>query len=394
MKVDRQELLDNGFIILRNVISPAGLEDLRAQFETLVERQKEAWAAENSDTWETGAQPRLVHYERLIDPATAGTVELWQRENTLGVARQLLSVPERTSVAGMMLMCSPQRDHGPAVWHRDIHPLDMAPMAVLQRDLMENGPRYLQWNIPLYDDVVFWAVPGSHLRLNTAEEDRQLEKDPRQPLPGGVPIELAAGDGVVYSNYLLHWGSNYSTTRRRTAHGGHSIFPYYADTGFMKQLSPEGRAAFESWDRGSAAAQDLTEQALRAVLDGDAGAFHEAVEGLQPGAGKKGKLVLAIYLSKAAYHLHVLKQPADSELPRWAADREHSITINWGPQFAGRFSAGEAAEIWARFGPLDRGLRADGKQFAPGYQNREPMHHYFEDMPPFDVDGFVAGWAA
>ena len=208
------------------------------QFETLVERQKAAWAAENSDTWETGAQPRLVHYERLIDPATAGTVELWQRENTLGVARQLLSVPERASVAGMMLMCSPQRDHGPAAWHRDIHPLDMAPMAVLQRDLMENGPRYLQWNIPLYDDVVFWAVPGSHIRLNTAEEDRQLQKNPREPLPGGVPIELAAGDGVVYSNFLLHWGSNYSTTRRRTAHGGHSIFPYYAETGFMQQLSP------------------------------------------------------------------------------------------------------------------------------------------------------------
>ena len=97
MKVDRQELLDNGFIILRNVIPPDGLEDLRAQFETLVERQRAAWAAENSDTWETGAQPRLSCYERLIDPATAGTVEIWQRESTLGVARQLLSVPERAA---------------------------------------------------------------------------------------------------------------------------------------------------------------------------------------------------------------------------------------------------------------------------------------------------------
>ena len=394
MKVDRQELLDHGFIILRNVVPAAELDGLREQFEALVERQKALWAAENTDTWESGAQPRLGHYERLIDPATAATVELWQRENTLGVARQLLSVPEQAAVSGMMLMCSPPRDHGPAAWHRDIHPLDMAPMAVLQRDLMENGPRYLQWNIPLYDDVVFWAVPGSHRRLNTAEENRQLEKDPRVPLPGGVPIELAAGDGVVYVNFLLHWGSNYSTTLRRTAHGGHSIFPYYSDTGFMQQLSPEGRAAFESWDRRSARAQDLTEQALRAVLNGDAASFREAVEGLQPGAGEKGKLVLAIYLSKAAYHVHVHKQPADSGLPRWAADGEHPITINWGPRFAERFTAPEAGEIWRRFGPLDRGLRADEKQFAPGYQNREPMYHYFEDMPPFRVGDFVAGWAA
>ena len=394
MKVDRQELLENGFIILRNVIPSGELDSLRAQFETLVERQKAVWAEENSDTWESTAQPRLARYERLIDPKTADTVELWQRENTMGVARQLLSVPEQASVSSMMLMCSPQRDHGRSVWHRDIHPLDMAPMAVLQRDLLENGPKYVQWNLPLYDDVVLWAVPGSHRRLNTYEENRQLEKNARVPLPGGVPIELDAGDGVVYLNYLLHWGSNYSTTMRRTVHGGHSIFPYYSDMRFMQHLSAEGIAAFESWERLSSLAQDLSEQALRAILNGNRAAFEEAVEGLQPGAGVKGKLLLAIYLSKSAYHLFVHKQPEDSDLPRWAADSEHSITINWGPQFADRFTASEAEAIWQKFSELDRHLRSDRMQFAPGYQNREPMYHYFEDMPPgFGVDEFVASWS-
>ena len=63
--------------------------------------------------------------------------------------------------------------------------------------------------------------------LNTETEDRELLADPHKPLTGGIPVELKAGDGVVYVNYLLHWGSNYSTRIRRTIHGGHSIFPHF-----------------------------------------------------------------------------------------------------------------------------------------------------------------------
>ena len=117
-------------------------------------------------------------------------------------------------------MCSPIRDYGPAAWHRDVHPVDMAPMHTLQMDMLENRPRYLQWNIPLYDDDVFWVVPGSHRRLNTDAENRQLLDNPRVPLTNSIPLELKAGDGVVYSNFLPHWGRNYSTKLRRTLHGG------------------------------------------------------------------------------------------------------------------------------------------------------------------------------
>lgn len=155
MNVDKQQLLDDGFIIVREVIPPRQLDQLRASVETLVERQKAIWACEQQPSvWETSPQPRLSSFERLIDEATANTVEIWLHENTLGVCRQLLSVPEQASVAGMMLMCSPQRDHGPAHWHRDVHPIDMAPLGTLQTDFLENGPKYLQWNIPLYDDEV------------------------------------------------------------------------------------------------------------------------------------------------------------------------------------------------------------------------------------------------
>jgi hypothetical protein len=270
-------------------------------------------------------------------------------------------------------------------------------MASLQADFLENGPKYLQWNIPLYDDDVLWVVPGSHRRLNTEEENRQLLENPRVPLPGGVPVELKAGDGVAYSNYLLHWGSNYSTKLRRTIHGGHTIFPYYPDLNFTRFLSPWAREAFETWTQKSTEMQELTETALRAILKKDADAYREAVEALQPGAGEKGRMVLAIYLCKAAYHIHILKSPDFEALPpevRRRAASPHSISINWGPQFADRFSKAEADLLWNRFESLDAKLQADEEYFVPGFQSG-PMRYFFEDEPSdFGVEDFIAGWAA
>ncbi len=396
MKVNPQQLQDDGYIILREVIPPEQLNDVRASFEVLVERQKEIWTQEgNPGVWESGAQPRLVHFENLIDEDTANTVETWMHENTLGVGSQLLSVPEQTGIAGMMLMCSPQRDHGPAHWHRDVHPIDMAPMASLQADFLENGPKYVQWNIPLYDDDVLWVVPGSHRRLNTEAENRQLLENPRVPLPEGIPVELKGGDGVVYSNYILHWGSNYSTKLRRTIHGGHTIFPYYPDLNFTQFLSPEARQTFENWTQASNRMQDLTEAALRAILKKDAEAYCEAVEALQPGAGEKGKMVLAIYLSKAAYHIYILKSTDFDKLPpevRRRASGPHSISINWGPQFADRFSKEEADLLWQRFEVLDAKLQAEEDLFVPGFQSG-PMQYFFEEEPSnFEVADFIASW--
>ena len=410
MQVSREQFMEQGYLVLREVIPPDRLEPLRADFETLVGRQRTIWAQGRGPDdppggdWETRPQPRLASYDTLIDSATASTVEVWLQESTLGVSQQLLSVPESASVAGMMLMCSPVRDHGPAAWHRDIHPIDMAPLAGLQKDLIENGPKYVQWNIPLYDDNVLWVVPGSHLRLNTEAENRSLSADPRQPVPGGIPVELNAGDAVVYINYLLHWGSNYSAATRRTIHGGHSIFPYYPDMSFTEYLSPGARAHFRQWDGRSAALQDLTEIAMREALHGNVSAYFNALEALQPGVGEDGKMLLTIYLCKAALHIQVVKHQnaaADAssdplagitEDYRQRARTAHSISINWGPQFADRFTVDEAAALHRRFAILDDKLQAVDEHFAPGFQ-ASPMRYYFNEMPAdFTLEDFIGSW--
>ena len=193
MKVDREQFIDQGYLILRDVIPPAKLEELRATNEILVERQKAVWSRDRAPddppggVWESAPQPRLgLHNSpELIDEKTADAVEFWLHENTLGVSTQLIGRPE-TAVNEMMMMCNPVRDHGPAEWHRDIHPIDTAPLEGYVGDFLDNGPRQVQWNIPMYDDNVLWVMPGSHCRLNTDEENAQLLANPRGPLKGST----------------------------------------------------------------------------------------------------------------------------------------------------------------------------------------------------------------
>lgn len=402
MLLDRDRFLEDGYLILRNVIPPDTLDALRTSYETLVERQRAIWARDRQPqdppggAWETAAQPRLLLHQtpELIDEQTAKAVEFWLHDHTLGVSRELLGTPD-PAVTEMMLMCNPVRDHGPANWHRDVHPIDTAPLQGYLMDLLENGPRYVQWNIPLYDDDVLWVVPGSHRRVNTDVEDRQLLENPRVPLPGGIQTHLKAGDGVVYILPLLHWGSNYSPRLRRTIHGGYSNHTYYKDLSYTRFLSSEARMMFDRWAQRSEQMQAHTEAALRAVMHKDGPSYHAALDRLHPGRGDNGKLLSTVYLCKAAFCISLQKHPTREGVPpalRSAALRPHPGTFNWGPPFADRFSAKEAEVLWERFKIIDAKLQADDERFAPGFQSG-PMRYFFNEMPiDLTVESFIASW--
>jgi len=122
----------------------------------------------------------IVNRDQL-DAQTAQTIEIWLHENLHGVSSELLGL-EDAGVTEMMMMCNPVRDHGPAAWHRDFSPYYCAPLQGYTEDIIENGPRYMQWNVPLYDDDVLWVVPGSHKRSTTPEELAQLSNDIRAAL--------------------------------------------------------------------------------------------------------------------------------------------------------------------------------------------------------------------
>ncbi len=406
MKVDPQQLLDDGFIILREVIPPDQLEELRASFEVLVERQKSIWARERKPEdppggeWENSAQPRLV-FNTLVDEATVNTVEFCLHENTLGVSRQLMRARE-AAITAMFFMCSPIRDHGPADWHRDTDPITQAPLSGLQMDMIRNAPSYLQWNIPLYDDSVLWVVPSSHQRPNTEEEQRHLLASPRKPMPGGVPVELKAGDGVVYSNLILHWGSNYSTTLRRTIHLGYrsfggAIFPYvhhfYWNLDFTKRLPPIIRSYFEHSFQLHIEQCDLIESTFRAILNKDAAVFRDGLAALHP--GDYTPMVCVVLLSKWADKTHKLKRPDVVSLPlpeRAGAISESPLNLYLYEDFARRFSQSEADVLWQRFATLFAKLQSDAERCVSDFGSR-PMRYLFTEMPTaFEVEDFIASW--
>ena len=404
MQIDPQKFLEDGYVILKSIIPPDRLDELRASFETLVDRQQAIWARDRDDPGNhayKAKQPRLA-FQTGVDAATANTVELCLHEHTLGVSQQALR-DRHAGLKQMFLMCNPETDFGPDNWHRDPPSKIHAPLAGLQADMLANGPGGVQWNIPLYDDDVLWIVPGSHRRLNTAQENRELLKDPRGPLSSGMQVRLKAGDGVMYINAILHWPSNYTTKLRRVVHLGYrsfggQLYPYASrfawNPGFVKHLSAEARATFGRFMELAAREDDRIEAFFRATLEKDVDGFREALAVLHP--GETERMVCVVLLSKLARKIGTLTRPEVAGLP----ERERAQAIGeqtWGSfstfdDLAQRFTTAEAELLGRRFGSLDAKLETVTEQFVPG-SSSNPRRHSRDQMPAdFDVDEFIVSW--
>ncbi|MDE0427173.1 MAG: phytanoyl-CoA dioxygenase family protein [Candidatus Poribacteria bacterium] len=405
MKVNRTQFMEEGYLVVREVIPPEELDALRESYELMVSRQREIWSRERSPNdppggvWETSAQPRLLlgrdPLAGHVDEKTASAIEIWAHENMQGISSELLGAAD-AGVTEMMLMCNPVRDCGPATWHRDHHPIDTAPLLGYIDDIVETGPRYVQWNLSLYDDSVLWVLPGSHLRVNTEAENEQLLTDPKVPLLSALQTHLNAGDGVVYILPILHWGSNYSRKMRRTIHGGFSNYTHYPTSDYIEYLSPEVQGMFDRWNVRSNQMKVWCEEALRAAIKKDANAYHAALEKLHPDRGKKGKILSTVFLCKAACFVAFTHGCELEDIPDELKNRgkgPHAITLNWGPSFAeDRFTKEEASLLWERFKPLDALLKTDEELYLPGFQSG-PMHYYFNEMPAnFGVADFIETW--
>ena len=393
MNVDQQHFLDNGYLIIRQCIPPDRLDELRGSFEALVDRQREIWARERGPgdppggVWETGAQPR-VSFDEVVDADTANTVEFCLHENTLGVSRQLLSGDE-VGVHQLQLMCNPVSDHpGGTGWHRDTSPDGDVPLEGVQQDMLSNGPGYVQWNIPMYDDNVLWVVPGSNREPTTPDQLAQLRKDRLAPPPGGIPVELKAGDGVVYVNHMLHSGANYGTTLRRTIHIGYQsfggamlrYFHLWWKPGFADALPDTAREPFQRWEKAIARQHDLVESAYRGMLDRDAARFNAALDALH--SGEQWKMACLVLLCK------IVKIIRAETLTGAALPKNQYLYDD----MERRFTPAELDALWDRFGPLDERLQGEPQETRPGDPRRITNYNAYEMPAAYDVQDFVSGW--
>ena len=95
IRVNRDQFLEQGYLILRGVIQPQDLEVLRRSYENLVDRQREIWSEEaargvaTADVWQSSPQPRLniTRTPDLGDRETSPVFEFWLRENIQGVSQ-------------------------------------------------------------------------------------------------------------------------------------------------------------------------------------------------------------------------------------------------------------------------------------------------------------------
>ena len=215
IETQREQLMELGYVIVRDMIPPEELQRLRNSVDRIVQRATDA-----------GVESRVITTD-WVEPETADAVEFLFDERTLGFSRELMNVPA-VIPSGMWVLIASGTG-----WHRDIHPIDMAPLDGLQEDIRLNGPPYLQWHIALYDDSFLHIVPGSHLRRNNDEERKIERRMGVVPLPGSMAVDLKAGDGVIYINCFLHSATPNGDAKRRTFHGG-----YYAvgNKGFIHHL--------------------------------------------------------------------------------------------------------------------------------------------------------------
>ncbi len=398
-QLDRERLLKDGYLIIRDLVSSERLDSLRGQIEKMVDRRKAESAANKADdepqggAWSASAQPRLK-FDEDYDEETTGAIEFCVQPETLGVSQFVMDASE-ASVTYMACMCSPETDRGPAKWHRDTNPVLAAPLQGLLSNSETYGPGYVQWNIPLYDDGVFWIVPGSHRRINSVEENAQFEKDASQPMPGGIPVELNAGDGVVYVHLMLHWGSNYTTRLRRTVHLGYRRF---GGDGFpvvhwrhweptLPQELPEHlQGPFNHFDGLYRDELAVFESLFQAVIDADGERFRSELSRLHP--SREGQMVAIVLLSKIAGKL--------SSLAR-TPELERSGQVPWYNEgdfrdLAGGFSAEEAMLLGKRFEETGRRLQHDEEQVWHGFQGVKSKYEMNQMPENFGVEDFIASW--
>ncbi|NKB69575.1 MAG: hypothetical protein GKR89_21100 [Candidatus Latescibacteria bacterium] len=423
MDVNLQQFRRDGYLVLKNVVPPDRLADLRLTVELMVDHEKKRSTRQRRNdeprggAWYSNAQPRLGHHS--VAPETADFVDFCLGDTTHGVSHQLMQAPQ-IALTAFGVLCSGLIDYGYTDWHRDASSAEQAPLGGLQYDLIENGAGYVQWNIALYEDEVFWILPGSHKQPTTEAQRRQLLRDPRTALEGGVPIHLQPGDGIVYPNIMMHWGSFYSSRLRRTIHlsyrsfGGqimsyHNHVDWYHDGPFLQHLGGNTRAYFEHTAQLYDKERDRIETAFRAVIAGDGPTYGQRLAQLHP--GPRGRMVSTILLCRTANKIVAIHSPELAPLS--PAQRQPLIDgtppAYYAEDMARRFTAEDAAVLKQRFAPLNARLQADAQHVhqhytqvhtqlvpqasePPNFESR-PLRTFNHDMPKdFGVEEFIESW--
>lgn len=422
MQLDHERFGRDGFLILRGFLEPDELHELRLGFDVLVQLSQEQSRRERTPdqpiggAWQAAAQPRVM----VDDLVTAETAHVagWFIGKPLGVSTELLGA-KRAGIGSLELMVSAVWDFGATDWHRDYCSNYLAPLAGVQRDLAINGPPYVQWNVALYDDDLFWVIPGSHANPDSEQLKEQLLRDCRGEMPGAFQADLKAGDAIVYAAYMQHQGSPYTSRMRRVIHMGYYDFdkissfghhPHWnMDLEFTRHLAPAAREWFEQQAAWTMQCRDQYERIFRTALERDGAAFVRELAAAHPEVSCR--MVAVAHLCRMAEKVAGLCGTGAAELSE--AERsgfEGGFGEHFWSDMRGRFTPAEADELGKRFAPLTAQMAADrecsnvhytevhrnlmggpGAASPPDFYTR-PLRTHYHQMPDLTLDELIATW--
>ena len=419
MQLDHDRFMEDGFLILPGFIGEE-LDEMRMGVDVLVQLSQ-AQARDNrkpdepiGGKWHAGGQPRVI-VERVVTEETAYVADYF-RGLPMQVSTELLGAT-RVGLGQLQVMVSSVLDFGVTDWHRDYTSRVHVPLAGVQMDQAVNGPPYVQWNIALYDDDVFWVVPGSHRNPDSEGLKEQLLRDPKVDVPGSFQANLKAGDAIVYASYMLHWGSPYTSRMRRVIHTGYYDFdkissfghhPHYdMDLPFTKVMSAETHAWFEQQVAWTIQCRDLYERLLRTALDKDGEVFAAQVAQAHP--EESCRMVTVAHLCRMA---EVLERMIGSRYEQLTAEERREAESGYGENFwadfKSRFTREEADALGQRFALMTDRMLADRQRSddhytevhrrlhgdptaTPNYESR-PLRTHYHEMADLKLDELISSW--
>jgi hypothetical protein len=232
---DLKQYHDAGYLILRGAFSKARVQSLVDAVNAVMDA---ALAGRCEISWIDKANRLPARLGNLLHPDKyQPAFAEWLAEDLAPQLETLNGGPVRHSLYGMLAGGGGM----PYLqgWHRDLGKPG-APDEV--EHLKRHHGRFVQFNAPLLDgDKFLNIIPGSHLRASTAaeievsnspafmradnskpvaaEELKQiLAHDAKHAMPGGMVVEVEAGDIVYYNANLWHRGWNPGGGKRWTMH--------------------------------------------------------------------------------------------------------------------------------------------------------------------------------
>lgn len=210
---DIQSFKENGYLILRSVLTPDGLAQM--QHEAMEAWSKEKESFDPNKSWLQNSLLVNIHHQ-------APTVKAYYFNGPLvNVASQLIG--PNIKGATSQLTFKMRGNTKPFGWHQDNGYGELEPYNALT-------------TLTALDDTdrgngCLWLIPESHkkgqIRVEQNEEEKkkgsEIIVDADDSL--AIPMEMKAGDALIFNCWMLHKSDgNYSTDRDRRI-----LFLRYAD---------------------------------------------------------------------------------------------------------------------------------------------------------------------